>query len=97
MTKAEFIKELSKRTDLHPDILRCIFDNMSIIITENIVNGESVDIPKIGRFSLTKQKSRYGYDVSTGQHNILKECMYPICKISPSFKKRVKDFKNNPC
>lgn len=92
MTKAEFTEELSKRTNLHPDILRYVFDNISLIITERIIEGESVEVPKIGRFSLTKKKSRYGYNVVNGQNTLLEECVYPTCKISPSFKHRVKDF-----
>ena len=92
MTKSEFTKELSKRTNLHPDILRCVFDNISLIITEKIIGGETVELPKIGRFSLTKKKSRYGYNIVSGQHALLEECVYPTCKVSPSFKQRVKDF-----
>ena len=92
LTKSEFTKELSKRTNLHPDIIRCVFDNISLIITENIINGETVELPKIGRFSLTKKKSRYGYNVANRQHALLDECVYPTCKVSPSFKQRVKDF-----
>lgn len=92
LTKSEFTKELSKRTNLHPDILRCVFDNISLIITEKIINGETVELPKIGRFSLTKKKSRYGYNVANGQHTLLEECVYPTCKVSPSFKQRVKDY-----
>ena len=92
LTKSEFTKELSKRTNLHPDILRCVFDNISLIITEKIIGGETVELPKIGRFSLTKKKSRYGYNIVSGQHALLKECVYPTCKVSPSFKQRVKDF-----
>jgi len=92
LTKSEFTKELARRTNLHPDIIRCIFDNISLIITENIINGDIVDLPKIGRFSLTRQHGRYGYNVSTGEYKMLDECIYPTCKISPSFKKRVKDF-----
>lgn len=92
MTKSEFTKELSKRTNLHPDILRCVFDNISLIITENIINGGMVELPKIGCFYLTKRKSRYGYNVVDGNHTLLEECVYPTCKISPSFKNRVRDF-----
>ena len=91
MTKVEFTNELSKRTNLHPDILRCVFDNISWIISENICKGDKVDLPKIGRFSMTKQKSRYGYDVITGENRLLDECIYPTCKISSSLKHRVKD------
>lgn len=91
LTKSEFTKELSKRTNIHPDILRCIFDNISLIIMENIIKGDVVEFPKIGRFYLTKRKSRYGYDVATGSKNILKECEYPTCRISPSFRNKVKE------
>lgn len=92
LTKSEFTKELSQRTGIHPDILRCVFDNISLIITENIIKGDVVELPKIGRFYLTKRKSRYGYDVATGNKDILKECEYPTCKISPSFRNKVKEF-----
>lgn len=90
LTKVEFINELSHRTNLHPDILRCVFDNTSWIIAENIFKEDKVDLPKIGRFCMTKQKSRYGYDVVTGKNKLLDECIYPTCKISSSLKHRVK-------
>lgn len=95
MTKAEFTNELSKRTKMHPDVLKYVLDNVAQIIIENICNGENVELPKIGRFSLKTRKSSYGYDIKSRERKMKNEYKYPTCKLSPSFKSRIQNFLSN--
>lgn len=91
MTKAEFVKELSTRVNITVETSKYILDNISVIIAENLSENNSVDVPQIGRFYLTKRKQRYGFDVTDGNKRILDECVYPSCKMSTAFKNRVKN------
>lgn len=94
LTKNEFIKELSMRTNINQITIKYIFENMVQIIAEQLSKGFSVDVPKIGKFYISKKKSHMGYDVVSGNISMLDTCVYPMCKIGSTLKNRLKSMKN---
>lgn len=94
MNKKDFMKEASKRTGISTYAIDEIYHVTYELIVENLIRKETVELPRIGTFSLAEKNAK---GLLCGeQKNIERKCVYPLFKINDSLKKRVKNRSNDP-
>ena len=55
MKKTEFIEEMSKRCMMKPETIRYIYKMSADFIVEKLLEGDEVDIPSLGKFSISRR------------------------------------------
>lgn len=90
MNKAEFIDQLSSRSDLTKkdagDALNAILGT----ITDTLAKGDSISLIGFGTFSTSKRAARSGINPSTGAKIQIAETTVPKFKAGAKLKEAVK-------
>lgn len=92
-----FTHEISERCGLSEYMVSEITNAMSNYISEQLVSGEAVEIPKIGTFKTTSRKKMVGNNLIGCGQKELPECTYPIFQVSNSIKSKVKSSCQKSC
>ena len=67
MTKKEIVTEISDRTDIKQVDVKKVVQMTLDIITENLKNGETVELRNFGIFKTKTRKPRRGRNPKTGE------------------------------
>ncbi|MCI8598583.1 MAG: HU family DNA-binding protein [Lachnospiraceae bacterium] len=89
MNKRDFIKEASRRTGISTYAIDEVYNITYELIVEKLIHNETIELPKIGCFSLTEKNAK-GL-LCGDQRNMERKCTYPLFKINESLKKRIKN------
>lgn len=85
------MRETAKRCHLPAYVIEENFNVMAGIIAEKLIAGETVELPKLGRFHVVTRKEMVGKNLFGTPEKRLEACSYPSFKISAPFKTRVKN------
>ena len=67
MNKKEFVKELSKNTDMTQSQSTKVIDEISRIISKVLQTGEDINLKGLGSFKIVERKARKGRNPKTGE------------------------------
>lgn len=82
LKKTEFIEEISKRCLLKPEVIKYIYKMSADFIVEKLLEGEDVDIPTFGKFSVScRSGGIYSNLFGENQEKSITECKYPNFKV----------------
>lgn len=96
MNKQEFVDEVANRCRLNGHVVEEVYYASFELIAERLIQGESVQIPKWGKFSLKKKKATIYKNLFGKTEKIERECVYPIFQIGKGLKIYVKNGHNLP-
>lgn len=82
MNKSDLISRIAANTDMTQRDVGAIIDQMGIVITNALKNGERVSMPLLGSFSTQLKESRKGRNPKTGEEIIIGQSIKP--RFSPS-------------
>jgi integration host factor subunit beta len=87
-----YIEELaSKRTGVHKDTVKIVFNAMWDSICEELENGYEVKLHGKGSFYLSKRSSRIGRNPLTGEEYDVPEREAMAFRTSPAFARRLRE------
>ena len=90
LTKDEFISELANRSMFSQHAIKEIFDLSVDIVVDTVVKGENVELPCLGRLSLSKRRKAVYKNLFGEKEKVINSTTYPTFKISTALKSRVK-------
>lgn len=89
MNKAEFIKELSKKTKLtQKDCLNCL-NAITNLVSETLKSGEDVMLVGFGKFEVKYRKARKSFNPYTKKQMIVPASKVPHFKAGKAFKEAI--------
>ncbi len=91
MNKAEFITELSERTELTKADASRAYEAFVDLVKEELVKGEKVAINGFGTFSVRERAARTGRNPQTGETMEIAASKSVGFKASAPFKKELND------
>ena len=91
LTKKEFVEEVAKRTMLTPYVVDELYNVSSGLVAEKLISGESVDVPKLGKFKLSERKASVYKNLIGRQEKTMDVIKYPTFTISNPLKNRIKN------
>lgn len=89
-TKKELVEKVASKAEASKKVTEDVIGALFEVITEALVEGESVSIPKFGTFSQSERAARTGVNPSTKEKIEIKACKTVKWKAS----KNVKDALN---
>lgn len=96
LNKKDFVEEVAKRCMVTTYVVDEIFNISSGITIEELLKGNQVEIPKIGKFML-KERKPTAYKGLFGKDNCtLEGYSYPHFQVANSIKTKVKKGKQSP-
>ena len=96
MNKTDFINEVARRSMVTTYVVDEIFNISSGVAIEELLKGNQVEIPKIGKFILKTRKST-SYKGLFGKSNCtVDEYVYPSFKIANNIKTKFKNGSKKP-
>lgn len=90
MNKPELIKVVSDKVDETQKRVKEIYEAIFDTIVEEVVAGEEVSIPGVGKFMTVDRAAREGVNPSTGERITIEASKSPKFKASKTFKDAVK-------
>ncbi|GBU08050.1 DNA-binding protein [Bacteroidales bacterium] len=90
MNAAEFTSELSKRLRKQKSEVADLIEHSVQIITEQVIEDNSVSISNFGSFELKKREERINVNPSTGIKMLIPPKLVIAYKVSPSLKDKIK-------
>ena len=90
MNKDKLIKEVSTKLGKTPKEIKENIESVFSIISEQLADGETVQIVGFGKFTVRKRKARVGRDPNTGAKMDLPETDTPVFSPSKNLTNRVK-------
>lgn len=95
LNKKDFINEVAKRCMVTPYVVDEIFNISSGVAVEELLKGNQVEIPKMGKFTL-KERASTSYKGLFGKDDcIVKGYVYPHFQVSNSIKLKIKNGSRN--
>ncbi len=91
MVQSELSKKISKRINLPKYHIDRVLEAMKSIVTEELVNGESVSLRGFCTFWVADRKTRNGYNPSTGEYEEYNAMKTARCKMGIPVKRAVKE------
>lgn len=91
LNKKEFTNEVAKRCMVTPYVVDEIFNISSGVIIENLLKGEQVEIPKIGKFILREKKETTYKNLYGNSEKTVGRMTYPLFQVTNNIKNRVKN------
>lgn len=91
LNKKDFTNEVAKRCMVTPYVVDEIFNVSSGVAIENLLKGEQVEIPQLGKFILKKKKETTYKNLYGHSEKTVGEMTYPIFQVSNNIKNRVKN------
>lgn len=91
LNKKDFTNEVAKRCMLTPYVVDEILNVSSGVIIENLLKGEQVEIPKIGKFILREKKETTYKNLYGNGEKTVGKMIYPLFQIANNIKNRVKN------
>lgn len=91
LNKKDFTNEVAKRCMITPYVVDEIFNVSSGVIIENLLKGEQVEIPKIGKFILREKKETTYKNLYGNGEKTVGKMIYPLFQITNNIKNRVKN------
>lgn len=85
-----FTHEISARCGLSEYMVTEITNAMSNYISERLISGEAVEIPRVGTFKTTSRKKMTGTNLIGCGQKELEACTYPIFQVSSTIKSKLK-------
>ena len=95
MNKKSFVEEVSKRCMITTYVLDEIFNVSSGVIIENLLKGEQVEVPQLGKFVLKEKKETTYKNLYGNNEKIVGKMVYPLFQITNNIKNRVKNGYNS--
>lgn len=91
LNKKDFINEVAKRSMVTPYLVDEIFRVLSDVTTEELLKGNQVEIPKMGKFTL-KERKPTSYKKLFGKENCTVDgYVYPYFQVANCIKTKVKN------
>ncbi|MCD8018706.1 MAG: HU family DNA-binding protein [Clostridiales bacterium] len=98
MNKHEFIDELAKTEKLSRFEVEEIFHTVANIVAEKLCQGETVEVPYLGKFKFTTRKrAEYKNLFGTTKEITKDECVYPSFQIAHRLKDVVRSGRKLNC
>lgn len=91
MTKTEIIEKIAKDNNLKKAEVANIVDGFIYEIVSNVIDGNSVEIAKFGKFYTSKREARLGHNFNTGEKIIVNEKTVAKFKPFKYFKDKVNE------
>lgn len=85
LNKKDFTEEVANRCMVTKYVVDEIFNVASGLVAEKLISGESVELPKLGKFEIREMNSK-NLVFSNNDH-----CIFPAFKVSNMLKNRVKN------
>ena len=93
MTKAEIVARINEKTGIEKTYALTMVESIMEIITERLVNGESVYLRHFGTFGVITRRQKLGRNISKGTSVVIPEHKIPHFKPSKTFIKMIKQDK----
>lgn len=91
LNKKDFINEVAKRCMVTPYVVDEIFNVSSGVIIENLLKGNQVEIPKLGKFILREKKETTYKNLYGNSEKTVGRMTYPLFQVTNNIKNRVKN------
>lgn len=91
LNKNDFINEVAKRCMVSPYVVDEIFNVSSGVIIENLLKGNQVEIPKLGKFILREKKETTYKNLYGNREITIGKMTYPLFQVTNNIKNRVKN------
>lgn len=91
LNKKDFTNEVAKRCMVTPYVVDEIFNVSSGIVIENLLKGEQVEIPSLGKFILRDKKETTYKNLYGNKEKTVGKMTYPLFQITNNIKNRVKN------
>ena len=91
LNKNDFINEVAKRCMVTPYVVDEIFNVSSGVIIENLLKGNQVEIPKLGKFILREKKETTYKNLYGNSEKTIGKMTYPLFQVTNTIKNRVKN------
>lgn len=91
MNKKDFTNEVAKRCMVTPYVVDEIFNVSSGVVIENLLKGEQVEIPKLGKFILKEKKETTYKNLYGNNEKTIGKMTYPLFQVANNIKNRVKN------
>ena len=93
MTKAQLIKELSKKTGIGKATIEATIEAFMNVIQEKVANKQTVSLRGFGNFMLKKQAAKVARNIGKNEVMHLSERFIPKFKPSKQFSNKLKKLK----
>jgi DNA-binding protein HU-beta len=93
MTKAQLIKELSKKTGIGKATVEATVESFMNIIKEEVANKQTVSLRGFGNFMLKRQAAKVARNIGKNEAMYLPERFIPKFKPSKQFSNKLKKLK----
>lgn len=96
LNKKDFTNEVAKRCMVTPYVVDEIFNISSGVAVEELLKGNQVEIPKMGKFTLKERKSTTYKGLFGKEDCTIEKYVYPHFQIANFIKTKVKNGVKNP-
>ncbi len=90
MKRKEFIDELATASGISPEEAAVRAEHLSRLITDYLVDGDTVSIQGFGTFEVKKRKERLSVNPLTGKTWLIPPKWVPGFKPGPTLKEKIK-------
>ena len=95
MNKKDFVNEVAGRCMLTPYVVDEVFNISFGVIAENLLKGEQVEVPKLGKFVLREKSATTYTNLFGGKSKTIDKTIYPLFQIATGLKNKVKNGQHN--
>ncbi len=89
MNKSDFIKKLSRKSNLTQKECKLFLDVMITVVGQSLQNGESISLMGFGKFETRNRKPRKSYNPQTKQRVLLPASRVPVFRAGKTLKDAV--------
>ncbi|HTA82658.1 MAG TPA: HU family DNA-binding protein [Bacteroidia bacterium] len=93
MTKAQLIKELSKKTSIERSVTEATLEAFMKSIEAHVIDKKMVCLRGFGTFRLKKRAAKVARNISKNEKLYLPACFVPVFKPSKQFSGRLRKLK----
>ena len=90
MNKKEFVEEVAKRCMLTSYVVEEVFNVSFGVISENLLRGQKVEIPKLGSFSTRERRDTEYKNLFGKGTQVIEGYQYPAFQVAAGLKNKVK-------
>lgn len=89
MTKADIVKEISRKTGLEKEAVLTVVENLMTVIKDSMANGENVYLRGFGSFVVKERAEKVARNITKNTSIVIPAHKKPTFKPCPEFKEQV--------
>lgn len=91
ITRSQLEKTISKETNLSKEVIGAVLDSFIDNVTAALQNGDSVTVPRLGRFEVRQRVEKNYTNPKTGERGVLPANTRPAFAFGATVKQKFKE------